>query len=336
MNIKKKKVYSRLVVCLLFCIVARPVGAQYKTKVSLISGAPNQHIKTAMEENGTLLLTEFNNAQGQKRSLSLKVKDKEIAMNYSAFNSLQSMWAVCPFRCDELEIVERCLQTYSGGGGWQIRNIPVIMEPGAAGGINPNNKYQELVINFDHGGNIRSVTFALESNWYRDLMEDDGNAVTDLRERSMVVEFVEQFRTAYNRKDLPYLQDIYSDDALIITGKVERDGPGLEARDKTRISYISQTKKEYLKRLAKVFESNARINVVFEDVRINKHRTKKYYGVKLVQHWNSGSYSDIGYLFLLWDFTKSSEEPKVLVRTWQPYKETPKDKLFDIVDFMGD
>jgi hypothetical protein len=297
----------------------------------LYSGSPNQQIKIAMEKNGGLLLTELNNAQGQKRSLSLK----EIAMDESVPKSLQAMWAVCPFRCDELEIVERCLQTYSGGGGYQIRNIPVIMEPGAGGGIDPSNKYQELVINFDRSGSIRSVTFALESSWYISIMESDGNAVTDLRERSMVVEFLEQFRTAYNRKDLPFLQDIYSDDALIITGKVTRGGPGLEAKDNTMVTYISQTKKEYLNRLGNVFKNNDRINVIFEDIKINKHRTKKYYGVKLVQHWNSGSYSDTGYLFLLWDFT-SENEPKVLVRTWQPYKETPKGKLFDMVDFVGE
>jgi hypothetical protein len=336
MKMKMKRVYdkrvSRLIVCLLFCIVVHPAGAQYETKVSLISGAPNQQIKAAMEKNGSLLLTEFNNAQGQKRSLSLK----EIAMDKSVPslpNSLYSMWAVCPFRCDELEIVERCLETYSGGGGYQIRNIPVVMEPGPEGGIDPNNKYQELVLNFDRSGNLRSVTFALESSWYKSLMDGDGKEVTDLRERTMVVEFVEQFRTAYNRKDLSFLQDIYSDDALIITGKVERGGPGLEAKDNSMITYISQTKKEYLKRLEKVFQNNDRINVVFEDVRINKHRSKKYYGVKLVQYWNSGSYSDTGYLFLLWDFTNEGE-PKVLVRTWQPYKETPKEKLFDMTDFM--
>jgi hypothetical protein len=322
---------GRLIVCLLFCIAVHPAGAQYETKVSLNSGAPNQQIKAAMEKNGSLLLTEFNNAQGQKRSLSLK----GIAMDESVPKSLQGIWAVCPFRCDELEIVERCLETYSGGGGYQIRNIPVIMEPGAAGGIDPSNKYQELVLNFDRSGNIRSVTFALESSWYKSLMEGDGKDVTDLRERTMVVEFVEQFRTAYNRKDLPYLQDIYSDDALIITGKVERGGSAMEPTDKTLVTYISQTKKEYLGRLANVFKNNDRINVVFEDVRINKHRTKKYYGVKLVQYWNSGSYSDTGYLFLLWDFTNENE-PKVLVRTWQPYKETPKDKLFDMIDFTGE
>jgi hypothetical protein len=332
---KKKRIYGkrmgRLIVCLLFCIASRPVSAQYETTVTLKSGAPNRQIKEAIEKNGGLLLTEFNNAQGHKRSLSLK----GIAMDDAVPKSLQAMWAVCPFRCDELEIVERCLQTYSGDGGYQIRNIPVIMEPGAGGGIDPSNKYQELVIHFDRNGSIRSVTFALESSWYKSIMEGDGKEVTDLRERSIVIEFVEQFRTAYNRKDLPFLQDIYSDDALIITGKVTRGGPGLEAKDNTMVTYISQTKKDYLERLEKVFKNNDRINVVFEDVKINKHRTKKYYGVKLVQYWNSGAYSDTGYLFLLWDFTNENE-PKVLVRTWQPYKETPKSKLFDIVDFTGD
>ncbi|MDR1130284.1 MAG: nuclear transport factor 2 family protein [Prevotellaceae bacterium] len=327
---KKKSIYHyRLIVGCVCLLMAHVAKAQYTTSIDLQSGAPNSQIKAKMEKNGGALLTELNNAQGEARSLSLG----NIEIDRSAVSSLTTMWEICPFRCDELEIVERCLNTPSGG--YQIRNIPAIMEP-RKGERFDEDKYQELVLNFDASGRISDLCFAISKNQYAQIMRT-GLEVTDLRRRSMVVEFVEQFRTAYNRKDLDYIRDIFSDDALIITGKVvERkpaDGVG-GYKLKPDVEYKVQNKEQYLTGLSRVFQNNARINVVFEDVKVNKHGTKdEIYGVKLIQHWNSGSYSDKGYLFLLWDF-KNENKPQIHVRTWQPYDETPKEKVFDTGDFL--
>ncbi|MDR3268184.1 MAG: nuclear transport factor 2 family protein [Tannerella sp.] len=324
-----KRITGYILLFMLAVCISIPAKAQYETVVNLIDGAPNNQIKAALEKNGGLLLTELNNAQGAGRKLSLG----EINMDGNAVTSLNTMWEICPFRCDELEIVERCLKTHSGG--FQIRNIPVIMEP-RKGERFDNDKYQEIVLNFDASGKIIGLCIALSNTMYVQLMNGGGPEVTDFRERAMVVDFVEQFRTAYNRKDIKYLQDIYSDDALIITGKVERvaaaNKDNIQFKNQGNVTYTSQTKKEYLERLANVFKNNDRINVVFENIKINKHSKKKVYGVKLVQHWNSGSYSDVGYLFLLWDFSDENK-PMIHVRTWQPYKETRKEDVFDISDF---
>jgi hypothetical protein len=308
--------------------ISIPSNAQYETSIKLKDGAPNSQIKATLEKNGGLLLTELNNAQGAGRELSLG----GINMDGNAVTSLHTMWKICPFRCDELEFEDYCLKTHSGG--FQIRNIPVIMEP-RKGERFDSDKYQEIVLNFDASGKITGVCFALSNIQYKQLMNGGGPEVTDFRERAMVVDFVEQFRTAYNRKDIGFLQDIYSDDALIITGKVERapsTTDNVQVKNQDKVTYISQTKKEYLSRLANVFKNNDRINVVFENIKINKHNKKKVYGVKLVQHWNSGTYNDKGYLFLLWDFTDSIK-PMIHVRAWQPFKETRKEDVFDTSDF---
>jgi len=300
-----------------------PAHAQYETTVELISAPAT--MKTTLEKNAGKLITEFNNAQGEKRQVSLTGIDIEP----DAASLLFTLWEVCPFRCDEIEIIERCLNTVSG---YQIRNIPVIMEP-RAGEKFDEDRYQEIVLNFDRAGKINSLCFALSSSIYKDVMSAD-REVTDLRKRSMILDFVEQFRTAYNRKDISFLRDIYSDDALIITGKVisRMKGDG-NIQLKPEIQYTSQTKNQYLSNLERVFNNNARINVVFEELKVNKHRTQdNIYGVKLVQHWNSGSYSDKGYLFLLWDF-KDENRPVIHVRTWQPYDQTPKEQVFELGDF---
>ena len=306
---------------LLFCPF---IYAQYETALE-VTDAPTSAIKSSMERNGARLLTELNNAQGEKRALSFKGID----MSEEAEVSLSTMWEVCPFRCDELDIIERCLNTASG---FQVRNIPVIMEP-LEGERFDEDQYQEIVLNFDRNGRISNLCFALNSSIYKEVMKSD-LAVTDLRRRSLVLDFVEQFRTAYNRKDLTFLQDVFSDDALIITGsvrqRVKSDG-GFSLSP--QVEYKAQSKAEYLTNLAGVFNRNSRINVVFEDVKVAKHGKKDdIYGVKLVQHWNAGSYSDKGYLFLLWDFADEAH-PKIHVRTWQPYAETPEDKVFGLNSF---
>lgn len=300
------------------------VNAQYATTIK-VTDAPGT-VGKIIETNGSQLLTELNTAQGEKRSLSLK----NIGIDKEASASLFTMWEICPFRCDELDITEPCLNTSSGG--YQVRNIPVIMEPRSGEQFN-EDKYQEIVLNYDSNGTISNICFALNSVLYKQIMRSNLE-VTDLRRRAMVVDFVEQFRTAYNRKDINFLEDIYSDDALIITGKViQRRSTDGHMGLKPEVQYSVQKKRQYLDKLAKVFQNSPRINVIFEEVKVNKHRVKdNIYGVKLIQHWNSGTYSDKGYLFLLWDFT-DEQHPQIHVRTWQPFEDTPTESVFELADF---
>lgn len=326
---------ARLFVAVVGCFCCFTLQAQYETVLELTGvldlkmkeqTGVSQQVREKIEKNGSLLLTELNNAQGEKRT-SLRLQGIDIAPD--AAESLILMWEICPFRCDELEVIEPCLNTKAG---FQVRNIPMIMEP-RAGERFDEDRYQEVVLNYDHNGRITDFCFALSSVRYKQIMRSNLE-VTDLRRRSMVVDFVEQFRTAYNRKDLGFLKDIFSDDALIITGKViQRTSSDGSIKLKPDIQYTSYSKEQYIDNLTKVFERNARINIVFEDVKVNKHRENDdIYGVKLIQHWNASGYSDKGYLFLIWDFS-NEDKPQIHVRTWQPFEETAKEKVFDLADF---
>lgn len=307
---------------------ATTLHAQYETIVE-VSNCPNATVKQAIEQNGSKLLTELNNAQGEKRGLSLK----GINISQEASESLFTMWEVCPFRCDELEILEPCLNR--SNGGYQVRNIPMIMEP-RSGEKFDEDKYQEVVLNYDAQGRITDLCFAISTSQYKQIMRQNLE-VTDLRRRSLVIDFVEQFRTAYNRKDMSFLENVFSDDALIITGKVVKrvayDKGKTTPDQQADVVLTSQTKKEYLTKLAGVFKRTARINVVFEDVKVAKqHNNDNIYGVKLIQHWNADTYSDKGYLFLLWDF-KDEAQPQIHVRAWQPFEETPEEKVLGLGNF---
>lgn len=146
----------------------------------------------------------------------------------------------------------------------------------------------------------------------------DNKDVTDSRRRQIILDYVEQFRTSYNQKDINFLEDVFSEDALIITGRVikRKANDGIPLPDK--IVYNKQNKEEYLANLRKVFSANNYIRVTFDEIEVERHPTKTdFYGVYLHQGWTSDRYHDDGYVFLLWDF-RDEAHPQIHVRTWEP------------------
>ena len=175
-----------------------------------------------------------------------------------------------------------------------------------------------------------------------------GRDVTDHRYREMILDFTERFRTAYNEHNINFLDAIFSDDALIITGKVieRKTADGIRLPDE--VIYKKQTKNQYLTNLRRIFNNDKKnlIRVDFDEIKVVRHPSPaleyaRCYGVTLHQSYKSGTYSDEGYLFLLWDFADENK-PKIYVRTWQPdaYSKDGKtkeriaeDEIFSIADF---
>ena len=158
---------------------------------------------------------------------------------------------------------------------------------------------------------------------------------TDAAHRRQILNYCEHLRTAYTTKDIDFLRQVFSDDALIIVGNVVKvsKGSGRVSAD-SRVSYALHTKHGYLARLAKVFAMNRQLDVKFSDFHIMRHPTKDgIYGVSLRQRYSSDRYADDGYLFLLWDFRNPSM-PLIHVRTWQPSATVGgSDGVVDISDF---
>ena len=201
-------------------------------------------------------------------------------------------------------------------------------------------KYQEGVFTLDKEGMVVDFHLALDADLYIKVMSNAA-AVEDFERRQLILEYVERFRNAYCLKDMDFLQQIFSDDALIITGKVVKQVKSdinRQSLNNAKIEYSKQNKKQYLTKLAGVFKANKRINVSFDEIQVVKHPAKEaFYGVTLKQGWSSDRYSDEGYVFLLWDFT-NPDLPQIHVRTWQPTeievgKPIDEDEIFTIDDF---
>ena len=271
-------------------------------------GMEDGPLKEKIGSNISLFLTDVNKAYIQDRMLDLSA----VSITDDAVFSLEMLWRNRPFRCDDAQVVDRILQT--SDGGFQVRRIPIEMKNEKGEDV-----YQELVVDMNAAGTITQVNLAIPAHLYRNIMSE-GTDVTDLRHRQMILDYVEQFRTSYNRKDIDFLEMIFSDDALIITGKVvKKNGRDRAAVLKNEIIYRKYSKAEYLANLRRVFNQTSYIKVDFSEVQVTKHPTiDGYYGVLVRQGYQSSIYSDEGYVFMLWDF-RDETHPQIHVRTWQPY-----------------
>lgn len=162
----------------------------------------------------------------------------------------------------------------------------------------------------------------------------------DAGNRRMILNYVEHLRTSYTTKDIDFLEQLFSENALIVVGTVVHTSPQEEKGylSPTQVVYNVKTKRQYMDRLKQVFRANRSIRVEFSQFRITRHPTQPgIYGVSLRQGYSSDLYSDDGYLFLLWDF-RDKTAPKIHVRTWQPTgldhpDGLPEEEIFSIRNF---
>ncbi|MBO5186739.1 MAG: nuclear transport factor 2 family protein [Prevotella sp.] len=302
-----------------------------ETSFKIIEGMGDTELKKVMETNVSSMINAFRTA-ADEQSKSVKLSKDNFTSD--AVDEIKEMWKSSAMSCPPMNIMSRCLKTSTG---WQIRGIPVDMVE-----ADESEARQELTIDFLPSGKISGVHIAIAMHRYEQIMAEKESEL-DYARRQVIINFVENFRTAYNRKDIKMLNSVFSDKALIITGKVITEKPNSDVERMTlannKVVYINQTKQEYLRKLAGVFKITKYINVKFDDIEVVQHpKFDDVYGVTLKQYWHTDRYSDEGYLFLLVDF-RDTDNPQIQVRTWQPYKDkhgqviTQKKDVFHLGSF---
>lgn len=305
-----------------------------------ISAKDLARIATA-ERNLAAVLTEVNRAQSAKTALTTK----DFKMDDFAVKSIARIWAVTPFYCDEETVAERVW--IFKDGNMLLRGIPLIITPEDHGF--GDGDYQEAVVEFDKAGNITDFRFAFNNQLSEDL--EHCGSVVEVEKQNIIIQYIERFRTAYNQKDIEVIKQMFSDDALIITGKVVMARKVEQGSVSKKVEYNKQSKQQYIANLERAFKRNKWIQVDFPSVgvdgvrsigncggitRSRKDPTK--YGIRLEQTWKSENYSDEGYLFLLWEFPEDGRSPVIHVRTWQPevvdgVKQQPDDNISTLEAF---
>ena len=309
-----------------FLLFLTQVAFASSVKVSINAGLDDGVLKSKMEHTMSAFLSEVNTAQSQGRAINFA----GLNIPQDAQISISMLWENCPFNCTDEEIVETCLRT---GSGYQVRNIPLMMCP-TDENFN-EEEYQEAVFSFDKNGNLSSMYLSIAKNQYVKIMQSNKN-VTDLRRRQLILDFVERFRTAYNQKDIAFLDKVFSDDALIITGKVvkQQTRDGIKLPDK--VEFYKRSKDQYISNLKRQFSRVKYIKVTFDDVQVSLAPCENVYGVTVKQGYTTDNYHDDGMVFMVWDF-KDEDNPQIFVRTWQPLivngKQISNEEVFSLSDF---
>ena len=302
-----------------------------------ISEPWNKSLKANMERQVSNLLSELNRAASEdSKTLNLS----SIRISRYASQSISMLWEnihLKPLLWGSNKISERCLHLPGKQGGYMVRNINVEIIP--LDGNYKEDINQGICICFDKSGMITDFNIQMDKLSYDSIMKD-GELLGDFDKRIQIIGLCDYLATAYHQKDIKTLDSLFSEDAIIITGREIHISKSKDIVAPERYyKYTVQDKKTYLRNLSRLFSNpNIKsINVMcdkYSVVRDGEH--PHYYGVTFRQIWKNEGYKrtlyqDDGIVFLKWDF-EDEDNPKILVRTWQPIS-TPADSIFTIHDF---
>lgn len=178
---------------------------------------------------------------------------------------------------------------------------------------------EDVAFAFNQEGKIDNIQFGLGKIATNDITDKPADVMSDAS-KVVLVNFLENYKTAYALKRADYLESIFSDDALIITGKVLKQYNGNAEqgyRNNQRVQLTQMDKATYIKGLRRVFASNEFVNIKFANNRILKSaKGGELYAIQIKQDYFSTNYGDSGYLFLLVD-VNDPDHPIIHVRAWQ-------------------
>lgn len=190
----------------------------------------------------------------------------------------------------------------------------------------PNSKKvfnEDVTLTFNGEGKIESVAFALNQMARNDIFQ---KAWPDSA-KMVVATFLENYQTAFALKRLDYIEQLFHDNAIIITGSVLKKAPqtieNQKVLDLPSVKYTEHNKQQYIENLRKCFSRNEYVHLRFTDNDFrstNDSERGELYGLQIHQNYASSTYSDDGYLFLMVDFN-DAEKPVIILRTWQPRRD---------------
>lgn len=182
---------------------------------------------------------------------------------------------------------------------------------------------EDVTFTFNRDHKIESLAFGLGSVARKDVFAKEGEAWTDDK-KMVIVNFLENYRTAFALKELDYIESVFDDDAVIVVGHVTRrlekvsGGDGIGLSSKEQVTYATKSKREYMDQLRRCFNSQEYVNISFADTDIERSGVGgETYALQLKQDYISKTYGDRGYLFLFMDFN-DADKPLIHIRTWQP------------------
>ena len=285
----------------------------------------NKQLSAAIQEEATV----SNSAKVENHSSQLAVIEKVIAAikqkNYSSVRELftpegYQMFDKLVHYGNATLIGNPTLSFYTVLDKVVCRSIPMKFT------FKNNNRtfVEDLTLTFDSDNLIESLAFGLDQAAKNDIFNKAVGKWND-DVRMIIATFLENYKTAFALKRLDYIESIFDDHAVIITGSyvktAQKTSDGNKYLNNKNVKYNKQDKTSYLKNLESCFRSNQFINVRFADNEVSKMGAGgELFGIQIHQDYYSSSYSDTGYLFLMVDMN-NPKTPIIKVRTWQPERD---------------
>lgn len=180
---------------------------------------------------------------------------------------------------------------------------------------------EKLAFRLDTANRICNITFTLSDIATSEILS---KARWPNKSKWQIIDFLENYKTAYALERYDYIDKIFSENALIIVGQKIQEAKLADSYNFSfsgeKYKFTELTKEQYMYRLRRVFKKNEFINIQFEDNTVKKRDNKTdIYGIQIKQNYFSSTYADQGYLFLMVDMADTSN-PMIYVRSWQPEK----------------
>lgn len=274
----------------------------------------------------------------QQKQMSKEVMEKVIgAIKSKNYQSIQNQFTEVGYdifiklmQYGNARILEQPELTYSKMDKQiVVRSIPMAFQfkNGAV-----KSFVEEVVFTLNPDGKIDNITFGLGDVATADIM---GKTIWREEVRIMIINFLEVYKTAFALKRSDYIESIFDDNAVIITGRVTMRKNNSDADRYAQNRYVVRTrytKEEYLKHLKVSFASKEFINIRFARTLVKKAQNMDVYGIQIKQDYYSSNYGDSGYLYLQVDMT-NPKEPVIKVRTWQDQIDPEVGRPYGMEDF---
>lgn len=210
------------------------------------------------------------------------------------------------------------------------KSIPVAVKVGR------HISKENVVFRFDsQSGKIKSLAYALTQRAENDIFRE---AQWSADSRYSLLQFMEDYQTAFALKRADYIESIFSDNAIIIVGSMAGNKPAkrfyenvpVEGVQPSNVRYTTFNKDEYITKIKEDFRRKSYIQLTFEDTSISKvggvegFADNEVLWIELKQQYSSSNYNDKGFLALQLNMRPSGS--LINVRTWTPYF-VPMDQL---------
>lgn len=293
----------------------RKAQEEYEKVAPSVVSAPKKRVETQMATVGASK-TILESLRLIHKAISEKTYDSVRSLftdeGYSLFSMMMRSGRVKTTNPNSASYTAEVAGDYIIG-----KSIPVSIRYNGGHTVSEN-----IVFRFNADNKIESIAYALTQRAEDDIFKQNSWGIGA---RYAILHFMEDYQTAYALKNIDYISKIFSDDAVIISGK-KNNNASVSKRDGAKYfitdsyTYKRETKNEFINRLKSEFPHKKYIKLTFEDNEI-KEQSGLYnniFWIEIKQFYSSSNYNDVGYLTLMIDMREA--DPVIKVRTWAPGK----------------